>query len=237
MMIGARTAAWAKSGYTAKDYVQDGLIRHIDAIEHQGYGVGGYGEFDRIYDLVDPNSYVRCDYAGFHNVLIDESGFRATRQSIYMSLYGGVIGTDSSDLTVEYLTKSTTSKLGVVDVTNNFGWSLKFAGFDCKEANSYYVRWTTERLPDNFRAENVGRCLRRISVGNGVLKVSSNDGIDEHDIVHFTGSKTAFDVSRFPLNNYGDYSPWKYIRFYNRILSRDEMAHNWEVNKARFGLT
>ena len=30
MMLGARTAAWAKSGYTAKDYVQDGLIAMWD---------------------------------------------------------------------------------------------------------------------------------------------------------------------------------------------------------------
>ena len=30
MMLGARTGAWAKSGYTAKDYVQDGLAFIVD---------------------------------------------------------------------------------------------------------------------------------------------------------------------------------------------------------------
>lgn len=39
MMLGARTAAWAKSGYTAKDYVQDGLIAMWDGIENAGFGV------------------------------------------------------------------------------------------------------------------------------------------------------------------------------------------------------
>lgn len=41
MMIGARTAAWAKLGGgvpTAKDYVQKGLLRHVDGIENLGYG-------------------------------------------------------------------------------------------------------------------------------------------------------------------------------------------------------
>ena len=39
MMLGARTAAWEKSGYTAKDYVQDGLIAMWDGIENAGWGV------------------------------------------------------------------------------------------------------------------------------------------------------------------------------------------------------
>lgn len=38
MMLGARTAAWAKSGYTAKSYVQDGLWLQFDAIENNGFG-------------------------------------------------------------------------------------------------------------------------------------------------------------------------------------------------------
>ena len=36
MLVAARTAAWAKSGYTAKDYVQDGLIAMLDGIENAG---------------------------------------------------------------------------------------------------------------------------------------------------------------------------------------------------------
>lgn len=38
MMIGARTAAWAKSGPTAKDYAQDGLIAMFDGIENTTSG-------------------------------------------------------------------------------------------------------------------------------------------------------------------------------------------------------
>ena len=42
MMLGARTAAWAKAGGsmpTAKDYVQDGLVAMWDGIENAGWGV------------------------------------------------------------------------------------------------------------------------------------------------------------------------------------------------------
>ena len=39
MMLGARTAAWSKSGYTAKDYVQDGLIIMLDDIENSGFPI------------------------------------------------------------------------------------------------------------------------------------------------------------------------------------------------------
>ena len=41
MMLGARTAAWAKAGGgapTARDYVQDGLWLQFDAIENNGFG-------------------------------------------------------------------------------------------------------------------------------------------------------------------------------------------------------
>ena len=42
MIIGARTAAWAKAGGgvpTASDYVQDGLVAMWDGIENAGWGV------------------------------------------------------------------------------------------------------------------------------------------------------------------------------------------------------
>lgn len=38
MMEAVRNGAWAKSGYTAKDYVQDGLWLQFDAIENNGFG-------------------------------------------------------------------------------------------------------------------------------------------------------------------------------------------------------
>ena len=39
MLVAARDGAWAKSGYTARDYVQDGLIAMWDGIENAGWGV------------------------------------------------------------------------------------------------------------------------------------------------------------------------------------------------------
>ena len=39
MMEAVRNGAWAKSGYTAKDYVQYGLIAMWDGIENAGWGV------------------------------------------------------------------------------------------------------------------------------------------------------------------------------------------------------
>ena len=56
MMIGARTAAWAKSGPTAKDYVQDGLIAMWDGIENAGWGVH------------DPNATVWKDLVGSYDI-------------------------------------------------------------------------------------------------------------------------------------------------------------------------
>ena len=49
-MIGARTAAWAKSGYTAKDYVQDSALIAYDGIENNGFGVHSTNPL-RIKDL------------------------------------------------------------------------------------------------------------------------------------------------------------------------------------------
>ena len=47
MMLGARTAVWAKSGSvvpTARDYVQDGLVAMWDGIENAGWGVHYYSD-------------------------------------------------------------------------------------------------------------------------------------------------------------------------------------------------
>ena len=57
MMLGARTAAWAKSGYTAKDYVQDGLVAMLDGIENAGFGTN------------DANATVWVDLSGNGNDL------------------------------------------------------------------------------------------------------------------------------------------------------------------------
>ena len=38
MMEAVRNGAWAKSGYNAKDYVQDGLWLQFDTIENNGFG-------------------------------------------------------------------------------------------------------------------------------------------------------------------------------------------------------
>ena len=53
-MLGARTAAWAKSGGgvpTAKDYCRDGLLHLVDGIENVAYGVRDQS-VGKIYDCV-----------------------------------------------------------------------------------------------------------------------------------------------------------------------------------------
>lgn len=58
MIIGARTAAWAKIGGgvpTAKDYVQDGLLHLVDGIENVAYGVRD-PSVGKIYDCVTGES-------------------------------------------------------------------------------------------------------------------------------------------------------------------------------------
>ena len=61
MMLGARTAAWAKSGGgvpTARDYVQDGLIAMWDGIENAGWGVHNQNERSIWVDLVGGHNMV-----------------------------------------------------------------------------------------------------------------------------------------------------------------------------------
>ena len=49
MMLGARTAAWAKYGYAAKDYVQDGLVAMWDGEWNAGAGI--HDDMQRVVNL------------------------------------------------------------------------------------------------------------------------------------------------------------------------------------------
>ena len=61
MLIAARAGVWTKSGYTAKDYVQDGLIAMWDGIENAGWGVH------------DPNATVWKDLVGGYDLTVPPS--------------------------------------------------------------------------------------------------------------------------------------------------------------------
>lgn len=71
MMLGARTAALAKSGGgvpTARDYVQDGLIAMFDGVENDGFGIHK-NSLTVWKNLVGENSITSINLSGNYTVL------------------------------------------------------------------------------------------------------------------------------------------------------------------------
>ena len=85
MLSAARTGAWAKKrGYTARDYVQDGLVAMWDGIENAGWGVH------------DPNATVWTD-------LVNGMGINLIEQAMFSENSLRIVATDET-LATAYMT-------------------------------------------------------------------------------------------------------------------------------------
>ena len=135
MMLGARTAAWAKSGGgmpTARDYVQDGLLVLYDGIENVGWGEhdGNASAWVDLAGTLDPAQYqagtiVADDHAyNPEGTQIATNSAKKTLRNIPCPCYEIVMSVDSRDL-VSGITRVLDLKkdnwYGLVVGTNNGG--------------------------------------------------------------------------------------------------------------------
>lgn len=248
MELAARMGAWAKSGYTAKDYVQDGLIAMWDGIENAGWGVHA------------PNATVWKDLSG--------NGYD-------FSFIDGVTGATWEGGDHLYLAHNNKSSIGVASTVSLLPIT---DGGDCTVEEIYDLgEWVffdniaNSQMP--FRlfgaAVPVGRFNHSGFVGNSALTVAQNmtyayrdtletrTGLQYRNAMLTQGSTqltlcvgdsftslvpsyseaktfTVGDaiISRPPFCNAKLYS----VRVYDRVLTDAEVSHNYAIDKARFGL-
>ena len=227
MMLGARTAAWAKSGYTAKDYVQDGLVDMWDGIENAGWGVH------------DPNATTWKDLVGNNDATpVDET--YSWGSDSFMCNGIGLVSAYSSDFqSVEVVVKVQKDSqpttycpiFGTLSESNAKGvfWlpSINYLRFYNGTSNS--LSTTETELKGTFSAVSV-------SPNTIVFKDAEIKNTKKVGYWNNVGFKQNFFNIGGSGANYKCFAEIKCVRVYDRVITAAEIAANYAVDKARFNL-
>lgn len=223
---GLRLGAWRGGGKpTARDYAQDGLVAMWDGIENAGFGVH------------DTNATVWKDLSGngfdfqVSEGAFNDSGFDMSK-AVYIegAVYGGDI------LTCEI----------VVDMSVFYNGQNIFQFYECKQrialnrwnnAGTMYLIASSYRRPLAVFPE-YGVCPKHwtlvFSDSNlGAVETALFDGVSA-DIGTYQEYKTTSGLIIIGHGNQRGVG--KSFRCYNRKLTDEEIAANYAVDKARFGV-
>lgn len=242
-LIMRRNLMAAKSGYTAKDYVQDGLIAMWDGIENAGWGVHDPNMTDWMnlgslggYATKNGTPIVYADHIRLQDQTDENMSYFNT--GINCSYFIGL------NLTFEVLCTSelvlSSDGVGIFSCIQSAGLGLKPTAsgkrfyFNDGSAKTVFADneqiWTTPVSISNTKSENHISAYKNGTFvasksGVGVLRNSNQNmwiGADPG------GSGLAFNA---PMTG-NIYC----VRFYGRDLSDAEIAANYAIDKARFGL-
>lgn len=225
MQRAARTAAWTKSGYTAKDYVQDGLIAMWDGIENAGWGVH------------DPNATVWKDLSGNGN---DLSLVNVGIESKSMRFSAGSYATRNE---LSETVNSDGITWEVVANIENTGDFIIF-NFDkhlCAEFGRYrnILIATPSALPNGIGLNELTipyvYFKHAAYIGRSIFLDGDSKTTGKVNI--WTVYKTCIVGNRIKGGNYQLLGTVSALRLYNRAISESERSANYAIDKARFGLT
>ena len=225
MMLGARTAAWAKRGGgvpTARDYAQDGLIAMWDGIENSGFGTN------------DANTTVWVDLSGNGND-VDVDLTQASWEDVFLKVTGTTCTRDeeiTNIATLEVLFRDSSAS----SYPNNNGpffvlgemkgpcclWYSHIAG---GSKMSQTAISSNDAKPKYILASRSYTYNPRAYYINGEpmhLYYPPNTLADA------VGCK-ATAVGGKPIEIY-------HVRAYSRALTAEEIAANYAIDKARFSL-
>ena len=210
MMLGERTAAWAKSGggvLTASDMVLDGMLLGFDAIENGGFGI------------TNPDSTTCTSLVGDYTF-----DFRVKPSKIAYELnkQNGLCPFPNTAVYYEIVFYSLQTEESF-SISPLYYCNSKFLGFGCKLINaSKYNHLLMYACGKMSKTEDF----------RGVPLVRSYD-----NLVVSTGGTTWADSLRFACD-FRDMKPNVAIcgcYFYDHILTDDEFAKNKKVYEGRFG--
>ena len=223
MMLGARTAAWAKSGGvpTARDYVQDGLIAMLDGIENAGW------------ETHDATATVWKDLSGNgHDVDVDLT--QASWEDGFLKVTGTTCTRDE-------------------EITNIATLEVLF-----RESSGF--SYPNNKGPFFVLGESKGPCCLwygHVAGGASInTRISSNNAVSKSILASrsYTYSPWSYYVNgeKMPLYNppstLADAVGCKatavggkpieiyHVRAYSRALTAEQIAVNYAIDKARFGL-
>lgn len=232
-------ASVGKSAPTARDYVQDGLLHLVDAIENVGYGVHEQSP-DFILDLVGGKKISNFDLVAddyFTNHVTGSYGNGIEWDGGYVDIFGNV-------KTVELVLKRTNSSWGVLTnfLDNDYHYGSSGNWYLALPAASNGVFdsvnwWHTYNRAEFFTSSAQIPVGSRVSIAATLDRKAFQNGIRLSAVENVTatfggsiGRKQLF----CPYNSF--YVEISALRVYNRSLSEDEILLNYAIDKARFNL-
>ena len=212
---------WRGSSPTASDYVQDGLVAIWDGIENAGWGVH------------DPNAtYVSDLIASRRKPATVEDAYFESKSGTYFNMFSG-----ETNVTLDVCAPF--SQFGnqiFVSSTNNTSaanMSFRITGTSLSYGNVNTTYLATGGLQNwyPFSKNGTTSVAMQASANDGVFRVWRNGA--------YFNRKTGTPVGVRYLHIGGgsaNYSRIYCIRVYNRLLTSDEIAWNYAIDRERFGL-
>lgn len=229
MLLAARNGFAVKKRFTAKDYIQDGLIAMWDGIENAGWGVH------------DANATVWKDLVGnqsarMSNMLVTDNSMRANLNTARITMPASLV-----DFYVRLQPTGSISSECVIHKTGTYGtadfvwglcrnWNVQYGIISYASGIAVYVKSSHAIGNVNYATISVIANNTQMSAyKNGVISASWSDVIDNSSINSFSIFGNAWGGTCLKGEMFN-------IRFYSRALTADEIAHNYSIDKARFNL-
>ena len=240
MMLGARTAAWAKSGGWINPYVTDGLASMFDSVWNVGGGLSDRTS-DRWFDVVSP-AYI--EFENFKNH--DDAKIEWTDNAVEITYMNGVGHGMTPVLGAFYNIGSATIEFVARNNGNNNNRNYIFDIWSNGTYAMYAIYVGSAKVASNESASEP-RCLTNelasfsfvcdgsniLFYRNGEYKgVKSNNTFTERDIL----DEYVAIGNRYAFSDFTFLGAISSIRIYSKPLSAEQIAANYAVDKARFGL-
>jgi hypothetical protein len=216
--------------YTAKDYIQDGLVALVDGIENAGWGE--HTDELKYVNLVTGEQF---SFENSNNVLwgsdclkILESGNLASGLLTGISFSASKLGisTNAKNYTIECAIRAYDAEYPLISFDGGFGRTLGTASTD-----NFQGVVTSAYLSDT----------NTLQWGvNGDIRSKTDSGVQQ---VKFNGfywnNREVYSSGRFRFGftySYVCKSDLHCARVYSRALTAEEIAYNYNIDKARFNI-
>ena len=240
MMLGARTAAWAKDGGWINPYVTDGLASMFDSVWNVGGGLSDRTS-DRWFDVVSP-AYI--EFENFKNH--DDAKIEWTDNAVEITYMNGVGHGMTPVLDAFYNIGSATIEFVARNNGNNDNRNYIFESWSNGDYAIYTIYVGSHKAESNGAADPP-RCLTSklasfsfVCDGSDTLFYRNGEykGVISHDTFLQPTISDEFVAigNRYPHYDFTFLGAISSIRIYSKPLSAEEIAANYAIDKARFNL-
>ena len=237
-----------KEETSTNDYIQDGLVLHLDGINNTGEGDTKHNLSTTVWkDLSGNNNDATLQNVNFGNA---ESGWRSNCLKLDgVDDYAAIVDSETmkpDGQTIEIVFNRTGEASGNTDSSRRgiifvrwHGYTVELNAIDANNTFSMsYGRTNTGYLQSSSRAQLNKKYHIGATYQNNVSKMYLNSAYESEQSITPAPYDTSMNEAR--IGQYNDKAYTKAniyaIRMYNRALSEEEMEHNYNIDKIRFGL-